>query len=46
MMIMTLLVGSLLGVALYLAKRLTSVNAELAALRNKNASLKRQLRRA
>lgn len=46
MMLMTILVGCLIAVALYLGKRLSTVNAEVAALRNQNASLKRQLRRA
>jgi hypothetical protein len=40
-----LLVASLIGVSLYLAKRLSDTNAENTALRDQVASLKRQLRK-
>jgi len=39
-----LLVAVLIGVSLYLAKRLSDVSTANAALRNQVASLKRQLR--
>ena len=42
----TLLVASLIGVSLYLAKRLSEANSENTALRDQIASLKRQLRRS
>jgi hypothetical protein len=42
---MIALVGCLIVVALYLAKRLSDVNSENTALRDQVASLKRQLGR-
>ncbi len=39
------LIAGLIGVSLYLAKRLSDANTANTALRNQVASLKRQLRR-
>jgi len=42
-MIAVLIIGGLVALALYLAQRLAASTAEISALRNRNASLKRQL---
>ena len=42
-MIVTLVIGLLIALALYLGKRLADSRAENSVLRGKNASLKRQL---
>jgi hypothetical protein len=41
----TLLIAALIGVALYLAKRLSDSSAENTVLRDQVASLKRQLKK-